>query len=531
MQSQLIRIGAVTALAAALSVTAAPAQTLKSRATQKTTVDVQGFYDFDAGEAGTRASADLRLVKSSADNALYLEPLNGAGLGFLEFDRDLFQTCAANLDSLRASRLKVAAIPKGAQICVRTSSSAVSVFKLGEAKEGAIDIDDYWVWARPMTLPSAPTNNRVLYKTPRTTPTPTTAPSVLAEKAAGPALTFNIQMAVSNVMPEAAGYFARCVVYHPNASINGVATPNASSFADSPVAALDDASRRADAHTTTATVDFAPGFNLAAIQSYSCTLRLQKDALNSYPTFPEMPRTWPEGLAWRAHRGEVDPFSPPYIAAGVIADAADIIANKGGVIKTRELRFNGLAIPGGVAGEVPIPGTEEPTLPPSGVATVLTEDMQCPEPAAVLGDDQYRRGRNQAGWDTYYQKSGASGGEVYGGAERFYLSEAALENSGRTLECRYETIHAIRFDYKKAGKNTHENFARKGLGIFLSKDAPGACTPKNPAEWNENGVCIGEPADWDRPLCPSDDEFYDGGCMRSTDSRCAVTCPKAYQPE
>ncbi len=142
----------------------ADAQNQTTRSTGNVTLELNGFHDLDENETGTRAEADIRFIAGPNGEGRMIEPLNGTGMGVMAGNRRLYETCAANLDDLPASRLNTAVLTDRTYICLRTSGDRVAVFKLNESPSdtaGAL-VFGFTVWERPAEAPRQPDNNSII---------------------------------------------------------------------------------------------------------------------------------------------------------------------------------------------------------------------------------------------------------------------------------------------------------------------------------------------------------------------------------
>ncbi len=143
-------------------ISAAVGQTLNK--TGEALVPAGSFFDFDAGEPGDRVNADLRYVIAGEGQGLFLEPLNGAGLGVLHGPRSLYASCSSNIEELRASRINLDALSADAYVCLRTSENRPGVLRVvtrGSGKRDAISIG-FTIWERPSVKPEKPKDNVVI---------------------------------------------------------------------------------------------------------------------------------------------------------------------------------------------------------------------------------------------------------------------------------------------------------------------------------------------------------------------------------
>jgi hypothetical protein len=525
-------------------ITPASAQTLKTRSTQTINIASNGFFDFDTDESGDRASADIRLVKGGKGDGLLLEPLNGAGLGLLQGDKKLYQACAANMDDLRASRINLSSLAKATQICVRTSENRIAVFKLGDKSRASMDIDGYSVWQRPSALPAPPADNQVFYGSQKNKDKP--SPDVITAEAGALSLTFNVPVTISNVTDGVEGFRVSCSIYHPGASVGGVPSSRIWTRASSQTVSLKGAMRREHSEDLSLTSTFLSGFDLSAIEYYTCYIELKNRAAQYYyAPKPQTPPTWPQSDRWRVQRdGSV--ANQPYATGNQPIDAAALMAGNDGRIETARLLFNGLELPLDIATRSPIPGDDngagapdpgdkpgapgpkgddgEPAWTPPGDvnATLSTQVVECPDPSTVDNDPAYRTGRNNAGWDTYYQPYGPDGENSLGSQRTMMFDGASLKDDNKTLECRYQDVHRTEHYLRK---NHHFDFGADGMGFTLKKTSHGACTPTAGSNW-ENGECVSNVL---RPLQTDVHGFYSNWNFVAHEARCSVTCPTPYE--
>lgn len=491
---------------------------------QKIQLQDNGLFDFDEKTTGDRQSADVRLNKSQ-DGTYFLEPLNGAGIGYLETSVKIGATCKMAKNELRASRLNATAPQKGTRFCLRSSNDDAFTFTLEDKSESGISIAQVSQVPAASSPAPAANENRIVYRVANVAES--SEPTPVAGQVTDTALVFRTQVEMTNVMPEVAGFYVLCNVLHDQTS--STVQPPAWIPGSSDDVELADGERRSMSETVETIVPLPPSLNVSEITGYSCNLFLRNPAVTYGGIRPVTQQEVNQGdaMVWRGHRSENE-GDRPWMALRVEIDIENVMLNRGGIVKTPKLRFDGLAVPAGIA--VPTsPADPEPTRPDeSGAnAAMLTSILQCPEPYDVSTNAEFRRGRNEAGWDTLYHEGGENNSQRYNAREAFYLVRAQLIDGGRIFQCHYEHLTTHRFEFQQAGKQKHENFAAEGFGYVISKTAPGACTPQDPVEW-ENNECKGTPTDRYRPLCPSRGGYYSDDCQQAIESRCPVACPTFY---
>lgn len=477
----------------------------------------KGLFDFDDGQEGDRQSADLRLNKSQ-DGTFFLEPLNGAGIGYLETSEKAAATCKSGKAGLRASRINASTPEKGTQLCLRTSDDEAYVFTLGDKSGTGLTISQYNPVGNNSETPPAADQNRIVYKLRPVDGDDESSP--VAAQATDQSLTFQTRIVLSNVMPEVESARLTCSIAG-DATANGVAVTSGMN-GYSAILALSEEARRNSTTTVETEIDLPPGYDLDAALYYNCALILFIGYNDSGRPVPQSEVVGNGVEPWRGYRGE-DADDAPWRLSLIELDAENAVYNRGGVVKTPDIRFNGMAMPGMVATPVE-PDEPAPELPDveTHVGT-LTEILECPSASLVMNDPAYNQGQNEAGWHTRYQKYGVSGGTEFAASPSFFMTGASLENDGRTLTCNYQELSSV--EVRTRGRNTVE-VASEGFGVFLSRTGDGACSPVRPSDW-DGGVCNGSPDTWSYPRCPSvSDGFFDGSCLRSTSATCAVECPR-----
>jgi hypothetical protein len=132
-----------------------------------------GYYDFDKAKTSKRGGADIRYILSADGKEQLIEPLNRAGLGVLEGNRDLYKTCAAKIDDLAASRVNISLATGPVYVCVRTSRNRPGVLMIDPKNlrsQEKITIG-FTVWKRPRTKPAPSTENKIIPKIAKRPPT------------------------------------------------------------------------------------------------------------------------------------------------------------------------------------------------------------------------------------------------------------------------------------------------------------------------------------------------------------------------
>lgn len=495
----------------------------------------EGLFDFDEGKEGDRQTADLRLNKSQ-DGTFFLEPLNGAGIGYLETAEKAAATCKSGKASLRASRINASTPEKGTQLCVRTSDDEAYILTLGDKSGNGLTIAQYTAVGNNSEAPPAAAQNRIVYKirplAGDTDPTP------VATQASTSTLTLQTRMVFSNVMSEVESARLTC-------SMAGYLTANGMPISNSLGGYSDMVTLTGDDHRNSTKlvqteIDLPPGLDLETVQLYSCSLILFIGFNDSGRPVPQSEVVDDGVEPWRGHRG--DDGERPWGFSVEDFDLENAMYNRGGVVKTPDIRFNGMALPGMVATPVE-PDEPESELPDVATqAGMLTEVLECPSAETVENNSNYRVAQNAAGWDIYERPSNTISGE-YGYSEtigNIVMRQANLTDNSSRLECHYARF--VRVDWSQQIRqpanpaqgrpfsyleNVFTYYAADEFGFSLSKTGDGACTPVDPAAWNESGTCFGRPADGYSPLCPSDNgAFENGECKSATRSSCAVECPK-----
>jgi hypothetical protein len=163
------RISNIVVVAAAFLVTGPfHAFGQETQTTGSAQIAVGEYFDFDQPGVSERAGADIRYTRGVDGKGQFIEPLNRAGLGVLMTKRDLYETCAAKVDDLAASRINLSLVKQPVYVCIRTSKNRPGVLLLDPKKLQrltSISIG-FTLWKRPRAKPVASPNNQIVSKIP-----------------------------------------------------------------------------------------------------------------------------------------------------------------------------------------------------------------------------------------------------------------------------------------------------------------------------------------------------------------------------
>jgi hypothetical protein len=433
----------VTAIAAAMTVSIlAGARAQVTYTTGKAAMSAGEYFDFDAGAVSERAKADVRYSTGINAKGRLLEPLNRAGLGILQSNRKLYETCAAHVDELPAKRIDLSKISKPVYVCIRTSERRVGVLLLDPANLADQRVSlGFTLWEQPRTKPAAPQDNKII---PKIVDAPSTA-----EDAADP-------------------LFAQPIdpVYKPAGEDDDDPSPQSVDRGDKPGAQGPKGGDNDEDADPPAPIDQVDKPGAAGAKGADDDGELAGPVgTDDKPGAPEPKGTDDDSDAPQA---PIDPGDKP-----------------------------GAHGPKGVTS-----GASSPDL--GNVQTSLhTNDHSCPSTLSIMDGNVHRSGRTESGWD--FELGRRVGGE-YAEVSILHFLEARLEDSNRRLTCSYIYRTRAEFHRNNVHVNLAAEAAQYVLTMRSESactplsgfDSAGLCLGSEDEDWNgcpsvggsfDNGRC------------------------------------------